>query len=225
MRLLLIRHGQTPANVTGELASSRPGPGLTELGVRQADAIPAALHGQSIDSIWVSPLIRTHLTAAPLAADRGLAPQLIEGVEEVEAGALEGMIDKEATRTYLLTAFAWGSGDLDVTMPGGSNGHAFFARFDNAIAQIAATGGDTVAIVSHGAAIRVWVAGRAGNAGTSFARHNELDNTGIVELVGTPSTGWQLVSWAGKPIGGASVTDNSAPDPTGESVDELETAE
>ena len=30
MRLLLIRHGQTPANVRGELDTAAPGPGLTD---------------------------------------------------------------------------------------------------------------------------------------------------------------------------------------------------
>ncbi|KTR37372.1 histidine phosphatase, partial [Curtobacterium oceanosedimentum] len=42
MRLLLIRHGQTPANVSGVLDAEVPGPGLTELGQQQADALPAA---------------------------------------------------------------------------------------------------------------------------------------------------------------------------------------
>ncbi|MFI5427738.1 histidine phosphatase family protein [Aeromicrobium sp. UC242_57] len=36
MRLILIRHGQTPANVDGVLESTVPGPGLTELGLEQA---------------------------------------------------------------------------------------------------------------------------------------------------------------------------------------------
>lgn len=67
MRLLLIRHGQTPANVRGELATARPGPGLTALGRRQALAIPDAVAGEQIAAIYVSPLVRTGETAAPLA--------------------------------------------------------------------------------------------------------------------------------------------------------------
>ena len=34
MRLLLIRHGQTPSNVLGLLDTAVPGPGLTDLGDR-----------------------------------------------------------------------------------------------------------------------------------------------------------------------------------------------
>ena len=40
MRLLLVRHGQTPSNVAGLLDTALPGPGLTALGTRQAAAIP-----------------------------------------------------------------------------------------------------------------------------------------------------------------------------------------
>ena len=43
MRILFIRHGQTPANVAGILATDHPGPGLTELGEQQAAALPNAL--------------------------------------------------------------------------------------------------------------------------------------------------------------------------------------
>ena len=42
MRLILIRHGETPSNVRGSLDTSLPGPGLTDLGQEQAEAIPAA---------------------------------------------------------------------------------------------------------------------------------------------------------------------------------------
>ena len=67
MRLFLIRHGQTPANVLGELDTAHPGPGLTELGTRQAAVIPDALRLESIDAVFASTLVRTHLTAQPLA--------------------------------------------------------------------------------------------------------------------------------------------------------------
>ena len=66
MRLILVRHGQTPANVLGQLDTAHPGPGLTERGFEQAERVPEALRGENIDAIYVSTLIRTQLTAAPL---------------------------------------------------------------------------------------------------------------------------------------------------------------
>ena len=136
MHLLLIRHGQTPSNVAGKLDTATPGPGLTELGYRQAARIPQALEARPIDGIFVSTLVRTHLTAAPLALERGLEPVQRSGLHEIEAGALEMLRDPASVRSYMATAFAWGSGELDTRMPGGTDGHAFFERFDADIAEI-----------------------------------------------------------------------------------------
>ena len=105
-------------------------------------------------------------------------------------------------------------------MPGGDDGHAFFERYDAAIAAIAqeaiVLGVTTAALVSHGAAIRVWAAHRGANLDPEYARTHPLDNTGVVIVEGSPADGWQVVSWAGEPLGGASVRDTAAPDPTGE---------
>ena len=220
MRLLLIRHGQTPANVRGELDTAHPGPGLTALGHRQAAAIPSALAGETIDAIFVSTLVRTQLTAAPLAAARGIEPQILDGVHEIEAGLMEMATDHASYKAYLETAFAWGLGDRRVVMPGGTDGFAFFERFDASVRQIGASGAETAVLVSHGAAIRVWVAAAASNIAPTFSADQDLDNTALVTLEGSPSEGWQLVSWLGSPVGGAFLGDQSADDPTGEPLDE-----
>ncbi|ONH27563.1 histidine phosphatase family protein [Pseudofrankia asymbiotica] len=220
MRLLLIRHGQTPYNVIGALDTGRPGAGLTPLGQAQAQAIPDALRDDPISAIYASVLVRTHLTAAPLAAARGLTVHIEEGLEEIVAGDLELRTDKESITTYLETVGAWIHGDLDVTMPGGENGHAFVARYDNAIANIAAahTAGDTVVVISHGAAIRTWVAIRVGAVGS--ADEWLLPNTGMVVLDGGVNTGWNLTRWQDKPLGGVTPPDVAAHDVTGEPVGE-----
>ncbi|WP_347232634.1 histidine phosphatase family protein [Cryobacterium sp. TmT2-59] len=118
MRLFLIRHGQTPANVLGQLDTSHPGPGLTELGTRQAAVIPDTLRLDSVDAIFASTLRRTQLTARPLAADRSIEVRVSPGLHEIEAGSLEGLNDPASVHTYMQTVFAWGAGDLDARMPG-----------------------------------------------------------------------------------------------------------
>ncbi|TFC52261.1 histidine phosphatase family protein [Cryobacterium sp. TMT1-21] len=201
MRLFLIRHGQTPANVLGQLDTSHPGPGLTELGTRQAAVIPDTLRLDSVDAIFASTLRRTQLTARPLAADRSIEVRVSPGLHEIEAGSLEGLNDPASVHTYMQTVFAWGAGDLDARMPGASDGHAFFARYD---ADIAAATADveTAAVFSHGAAIRVWTAARTLNMPPRFAGSHDLENTGVVELSGSATDGWTLVSWVGLRIGG-----------------------
>ena len=220
MRLLLIRHGQTPGNVLGQLDTAHPGPGLTELGERQAAALARSLANEQINFLYASTLIRTQITATPLAAVHGLQIEVLEGLRETEAGSLEKLTDKESHLRYLGTVFGWADGELHRRMPGGPSGHDFFERYDASIARIAATAaasGDagTVAVVSHGAAIRVWTGLRATNMEAGFAARHVLANTGIVALEGDPGAGWRLIHWDDSPVGGLALADPTAEDPTG----------
>ncbi|MFC5213110.1 histidine phosphatase family protein [Streptomyces coerulescens] len=198
MRLLLVRHGQTPTNVDYLLDTAAPGPGLTELGERQAAALPAALTGEDIGAVYASTLIRTQLTAAPLAADLGLEVLVRDGIREVSAGDLEMLPgDTEAGRVYMRTVFAWAAGDTELRMPGGESGAEALARYDAVVAEAAGSGAGTVALFSHGAAIRMWTAARVGNVDVAFAGAHPLENTGVVVLEGSPEDGWKALSWAG----------------------------
>ena len=223
MRLLLIRHGQTPANVRGELDTAAPGPALTELGRAQAAAVPDALASERIDGIYASRLVRTQQTAAPLARVRGEMHRVVlPGIHEIEAGNLEGRTDKRAVRKYVKTIWAWGDGDLSRRMPGAGDGHEFYGRFDADIARVTSEHAPdaTVAVFSHGAAIRVWTAARATNIAPDFPGRQHLDNTGVVALEGSPAQGWIVTHWGGEPLGGAGLTDPTADDITGETLDE-----
>jgi probable phosphoglycerate mutase len=219
MRLLLIRHGQTPANVLGQLNTRKPGPGLTRLGQVQAAAVPGALEAESIERIFATTLIRTRLTAEPLAEHLGLDVPLLDGLREIEAGDIEDLSDPVSVKTYVSTAVAWAKGDLDLRMPGGPDGHEFFDRFDAAIAQIAAAGLETTAVFSHGMAIRCWASARSTNIDGSYAATHQLDNTGMVVLDSGDDGSWQMTQWHTPPVGGLMLHDAVAVDPTGESVE------
>jgi probable phosphoglycerate mutase len=223
MRLLLIRHGQTPGNVLGQLDTAHPGPGLTKLGERQAAALARSLANEQIDLLYASTLIRTQITAAPLAAERGMDVEVLAGLREIEAGSLEKLTDKESHLRYLGTVFSWAGGELDSRMPAGPSGHDFFERYDASIARIAAAAegagnSATVAVVSHGAAIRVWTGLRAANVEPGFAARHVLANTGIVAVEGDPDGGWRLIHWDDSPVGGLALADPTAEDPTGRSL-------
>lgn len=215
MRLLLIRHGQTPSNLKHLLDTAVPGAGLTALGEQQAAALPAALADEDIEAIYVSTLTRTQLTAAPLAAARGLDVIVRDGIRELTAGDLEMLPgDTEQGLLYMKTVFAWAAGDTELRMPGGESGAEALARFDAVVAEAAASGAQAVALVSHGAAIRMWTAARADNVDVPFSAAHPLDNTGVVILEGAPEEGWKALSWAG-----AVVTPAGDSGPAGEVVD------
>lgn len=223
MRLLLIRHGQTPSNVLGLLDTAPPGPGLTDLGVAQAAALPAILADQRIDLIAASTQPRAQLTAAPLAADRELEMLVRDGLCEVAAGDLEMRGDEDAVRTYLTTVREWMGGNLELRMPGGQSGTQVLARFDAVVEEVTGVvterAGDdgTAVLFAHGAMLRTWATAR----GTD-ERHRQdlldrlqpLHNTGMI-VVNRTAVGWRMESWAGQALGGPRLDDRSADGPAG----------
>lgn len=212
MRLILIRHGETPSNVAGALDTAAPGAPLTPLGHRQASAIPPVLTIEPITAVYASPLVRTQLTAAPLAAARGIDVVVRDGLEEIDAGHLEMKTDAAAVASYADTVTAWIAGDLGAAMPGGADGHDFFGRYDAAVGAITGDHADdaTVVAFSHGAAIRTFAARHGG------PQEARLLNTGAVVLEGSPYRGWVVTRWSRDPLGGAHLADPVAVDPTGD---------
>jgi broad specificity phosphatase PhoE len=210
VRLILVRHGETPSNVAGALDTARPGAPLTELGHRQAAAIPAVLTTEPIAAVHASPLVRTQLTAGPLATARGVDVVVSEGLEEIGAGELEMHTEASSIDTYAQTVAAWIAGDLGVRMPGAEDGHTFFERYAAAVRALAGGHPDdaTVVAFSHGAAIRTFASAHGG------PREERLLNTGAVVLEGSPSLGWSVTGWSRDPLGGPHLADPAAVDPT-----------
>lgn len=219
MRLLLLRHGQTHGNTSGALDTAFPGLDLTELGLRQAEAAARVLSAEPLDGLFVSTLARTHQTAAPLAAATGLTPAELPGLREISAGDYEMATDHDSILGYIGTVADWIEGRFETRMSGGETGHEFLARYDAAVAEIAATCSCAL-LVSHGAAIRTWVSARVNDAESHAMATEGLHNTACIEVVGDPDTGWKVVSWSSDPIGGAFLDDATAPDPTGHGTDE-----
>lgn len=217
MRLILIRHGQTPNNILNLLDTAVPGPGLTSLGEKQAAAVPAALRDEQIRALYVSTLTRTAITAQPLARERGLTPTVRDGLREISAGSLEMKGDLESVMAYMRTMKAWLTGDLAARMPGADTGIDVLDRFDAVVREAAAHQPDgAVAMVSHGAMIRFWAGHRSENIDWTDPTYHELSNTGIVVLEGEPGVGaarggWHIESWHGTPAGGLSGTDFDGP--------------
>jgi broad specificity phosphatase PhoE len=220
MRLLLLRHGQTHGNTLGALDTAFPGNDLTELGIRQAEAAAEVLAKDPPSAIYVSRLVRTQQTAAPLEAATGLSAQVLEGLREISAGDYEMATDHDSIMGYIGTVAEWIEGRLDPRMSGAETGHEFLARYDAAVAEILAAGHERALIVSHGAAIRTWVGSRVPGASTHEMATEGMANTACIELDGSPEDGWTVASWSAVPLGGAQLMDENAPDPTGHDLDE-----
>lgn len=190
MRLLLVRHGQTHANVARQLDTAPPGADLTDLGREQAAALVERLAPEGPRGLYVSDLRRTHQTAAPLARALGVEPVALPGLREIQAGVHEMSTDWEP---FVAALGRWGE-DLDHAIPGGESGREFLARYDAAIGTIAAAGHETAVAISHGAAMRVWVSVRC-VLGPEALAERRMGNTEVLTLEGEPGEGWRLLAW------------------------------
>ncbi|MFC9914979.1 histidine phosphatase family protein [Streptomyces sp. NPDC127197] len=131
-----------------------PGPELTHLGQQQAAALLTALADEKIDALYACAHQRTALTAAPLAADRGRRVFVRDGIREVSAGRWEGASDHASHTAFLELAFGWPV-DPTTRVPDGESGLEVLERFDGVVDEAVRGGVETVAMVSHGVAIRV----------------------------------------------------------------------
>lgn len=190
-RLILARHGQTASNVGRVLDSAPPGPPLNALGRAQALALGERLSGERIDAVHASVAIRARETAEPVAAAHGLAVRVVEGVQEVFCGDLEGRADEEARERFESVYKAWLVGELDAHLPGGESALDLRARFLPAVERVTAGVAGTVVLASHGAAIRLAAAALLGE----HAETQYVPNTGLVILTGATATGWTLEHW------------------------------
>lgn len=190
MRLILIRHGETQSNVERLLDTAHPGAPLTERGLQQAHDLAEAVAHEDIDALFVSTLTRAQQTAAPLASSRGLEATVIEGIHEIPAGVEEMSPD---WTVYVGMLESWSPENMDAKLQDGESAREFMARFDGAIAAIEAEGHRTVAVVSHGAALRVWALAQDPSVASHIA--GPLHNTECIVLNGTSASGWKVERW------------------------------
>ena len=205
MKLLLVRHGRTIANIMGALDTAFPGNPLDTVGHEQAASLPGRLAEtgdlDAISSLWVSPIERARQTIAPVEEATGLTARIRSGLREVLAGDLEMNTDAESVVCYTDTTRAWMIGRLHCRLPGSpENGRTTFARFDGVVDEIArATDPDGAALlVAHGTVLRLWTALAAADGGgvePAWIADHPMRNAGVSVAEGDPEGGWRLVSW------------------------------
>ena len=91
--VVLVRHGASAAAVAGvpfPVVDGRADPPLSEAGQRQAQAVADRLAHEPLRRAFVSPLRRTHETAAAFTQATGLEPETVEDLTEVFLGEFDG---------------------------------------------------------------------------------------------------------------------------------------
>ena len=152
--IYLIRHGETEAN-RNRIMQGWMDTKLSETGIRQAAALSDRLADTALHALYSSDLTRAVMTAEAIAASHTLPLRTDARLREIDTGAWTGCSwreiaekDRERTDLFLSLSPEW-------CAPGGESFEDIRTRMRGALTEIAAQHpGQSVAVVSHGAAIR-----------------------------------------------------------------------
>jgi 2,3-bisphosphoglycerate-dependent phosphoglycerate mutase len=152
--IFLGRHAETSAPDRFHGAESDIG--LSDWGVRQAEALGTFYASRGISALYCSAMLRAVDTAARVGTACGLIPKLIPNLHERKIGILSGQSREAGWATYAETKKHWMSGDLNYSHEGGES----FANIRDRVVPIikglvARHTGQTIVVVAHGVVIRV----------------------------------------------------------------------
>lgn len=152
MRLLLVRHGETPLNAARVMQP--PDTPLSPRGLQQARAVADRLRNEPVGELWSSDLPRAWQTAEAIAraCGRSVLPQ--PQLHERNFGDLRG-------RPY--DSLGFDPLGMQEAPQGGESVRDFEARIDEAFdaaVLVAQAGGGTLVLVTHGLVIHSLLARR-----------------------------------------------------------------
>jgi len=106
-QLYLIRHGEVEERYHRVFGGSRIDMALSPLGQRQAEALGRWLKDTKLDAIYASPMIRVQQTMAPSLAGRGVEPEILPDLREVDFGDWTGFNWEEVKERFGVSAYDW----------------------------------------------------------------------------------------------------------------------
>lgn len=184
LKIHLIRHGATDANVLGQYIGCRTDLPLSPEGLNELRLLKENMEYPDVESIYSSPMLRCKQTAAVLFPEREITA--VENLKEYDFGAFEG---KTATELEHNPDFInWASGKVSAT-PDGEDNADFVKRLCIGLNQIVLDmlekGTTSSAVIMHGGAIMMLL------AATAVPRHQPVewtaDNGRGYSLLITPS--------------------------------------
>ncbi len=154
--LVLVRHAAT--EWTGVRFCGRADPALSEAGRSQLGRLVEEIRRArlSVAAVRSSPARRALETAAALAEALGVPVEADDRLREVDFGSVEGRSFDELAREHPAIAAALLAGRDAVDWPGGERACDVTARLEDVARELAAAGGDEIA-VAHGGSIRALV--------------------------------------------------------------------
>ncbi len=121
MRMIIVRHGESEWNRIHRYQGQIDAP-LSELGLRQAEALAERLKNETIAAIFASPLQRAALTAEAIARYHPTVPFYREpALLEINHGEWQGKYAHEIVEQYAEGLREWRQHPTRSQMPGGES--------------------------------------------------------------------------------------------------------
>lgn len=157
-RILLVRHGATVLSAEDRFAGSTDVE-LSDEGRRQARCLATRLDEQPLSAVYTSPMRRTVETATILSAACQRGPIAAPGLREIDHGRWEGLTRNEVEHRFPAEYSAWEADPFTFAPEGGETGLLVMTRALPVVRAIVERHpGETVAVVSHKATIRLILA-------------------------------------------------------------------
>ena len=197
--IYLIRHAEAEGNLY-RIAQGQHESNLTDRGKRQVRALERRFADVSIDAVYASDLYRTRATAAAIYKPKGLPLHRCPGLREICVGDWEGRTWGDIIRQYPQEMADFGSRMDRWSIPGAETPAEVLSRVRSAVEEIARENpGKTLALFSHGYAIRLLLANLQGIS---------LRDTGAKSPTGD-NTAVSLLEWDGERLRVIWQNDNS----------------
>ncbi len=170
LKIHLIRHGSTDANILGQYIGSKTDLPLSPEGLSELRLLKESIEYPEIELLYSSPMLRCRQTAALLFPDKAVIA--VENLTEYDFGDFEGKTaaELEAHPDF----FEWTSGKLSKT-PNGEENSDFIKRLCIGLNQIVLDmlekGVSESAVIMHGGAIMMLL------AATAVPRHSPVEYT------------------------------------------------
>jgi len=142
---------------------------LSDEGRRQAGLLGERLAQKPLAAVYCSPMKRTRETAAIVAAPHRVSSRERAGLREIDHGRWEGLRRSEVEARHPDEYAAWEADPFTFAPEGGESGVSVLARALPVIREIVtAHQGQSVAVVSHKATIRLVIGSLLGIDGRGY---------------------------------------------------------
>lgn len=158
MRLWLVRHGETDANVAGLYSGHAP-TALTERGIAQAQTVGKLLRNLPVDNVLCSELERARHTTRLILGERDLPVRIMPELNEMFFGDWEMRHHRDLAREDAENYALWCNDWQNATPTNGEGFQAFSQRVERFIAQLADYKAcQNLLVVSHQGVLSVLIA-------------------------------------------------------------------